>query len=167
MKTVDEPVLVLCLGNDLRQDDGVGWAIADALEADPPPGADVRRSALSGFYLLDELVDRRHAIVVDAIQTGRRPPGTVLEFTMEALATPSGPSPHAVGLPTVLDLGRRSGLALPDRVDVVAVEVENMAHVAEGIGETARRAIPEAVVAVRRRLQAIRTMEGASAGEAV
>lgn len=152
---VDEPVLVLCLGNDLRQDDGVGWAIADALDADPPPGAVVHRSALSGFYLLDELVGMRHAIVVDAIQTGRRPPGTVLEFTMEALAAAAGPSPHAVGLPTVLDLGRRSGLALPERVDVVAVEVEDMAQVAEGISESVRCAIPEAVAAVRRRLAVI------------
>ena len=25
-------VLVLCLGNDLLRDDGVGWAVADALE---------------------------------------------------------------------------------------------------------------------------------------
>ena len=150
----DPPILVLCLGNDLRQDDGVGWAIADALEQDPPPGAVVRRSAMSGFYLLDELVDVPRAIVVDAIQTGRRPPGSVVEFTMEALDTPAGPSPHAVGLPTVLSLGRRSGLSLPSRVDVVAVEVQEMSQVAEGISDTVRRAIPEAVAAVRRRIEA-------------
>ena len=150
----DPPILVLCLGNDLRQDDGVGWAIADALEQDPPAGAVVRRSAMSGFYLLDELVDAPRAVVVDAIQTGRRPPGSVVEFTMEALDTLAGPSPHAVGLPTVLSLGRRSGLSLPSRVDVVAVEVQEMSQVAEGISDTVRRAIPEAVAAVRRRIEA-------------
>jgi len=148
------PVLVLCLGNDLRQDDGVGWAIADALEQDPPPGAVVRRSAMSGFYLLDELVDVPRAVVVDAIQTGRRPPGSVVEFTMEALDAPGGPSPHAIGLPTVLSLGRRSGLSLPSRVDVVAVEVQEMSQVAEGISDVVRRAVPEAVAAVRRRVEA-------------
>jgi len=37
----DQTILVLGPGNDLRQDDGVGWAIADALEQDPPPGARV------------------------------------------------------------------------------------------------------------------------------
>jgi hydrogenase maturation protease len=147
-------VVVLCLGNDLRQDDGIGWAIADALELDPPDGAVVRRSAMSGFYLLDELIDAPRAVVVDAIQTGTRPPGTVVEFAMEALDTPAGPSPHAVGLPTVLSLGRRSGLALPSRVDVVAVEVQETQQVAEGISEAVRRAIPEAVAAVRRRVEA-------------
>ncbi len=148
------PILVLCLGNDLRQDDGIGWAIADALEQDPPDGVVVRRSAMSGFYLLDELVDAPRAIVVDAIQTGRHPPGSVIEFTMEALDVPAGPSPHAVGLPTVLSLGRRSGLALPSRVDVVAVEVQEVRQVAEAISEAVRRAIPEAVAAVRRRVEA-------------
>jgi hydrogenase maturation protease len=148
----DEPVLVLCLGNDLRRDDGVGWAIADALEADPPRGAVVRRSAMSGFYLLDELVGVPRAVVVDAVQTGRHPPGSVLEFAMDALATPAGPSPHAVGLPTVLDVGRRSGLALPSRVNVVAVEVEDMSEVAEGISDTVRAAVPAAVAAVRRQV---------------
>ena len=28
-------VLILCLGNDILRDDGVGWAIADELEAGP------------------------------------------------------------------------------------------------------------------------------------
>jgi hydrogenase maturation protease len=151
----ERPILVLCLGNDLRQDDGVGWAIADALEQDPPPGAMVRRSAMSGFYLLDELVGVPRAVVVDAIQTGRYPPGRVVEFTLDALDTPAGPSPHAVGLPTVLNLGRRSGLSLPSRVDVVAVEVQEMSEVGEGIGEAMRLAIPEAVAAVRRRIEAV------------
>ena len=147
----EPPILVLCLGNDLRSDDGVGWAVADELERDPPPGAVVRRSAMSGLYLLDDLVDVRKAVVVDAIQTGRRPPGSVLEFAIDALGAPAGPSPHAVGLPTVLDLGRRSGLLLPERIDVVAIEVEDTSGIAEGISETVRRAVPEAVAAVRRR----------------
>jgi hypothetical protein len=39
-------------------------------------------------------------------------------------------------------------------VDVVAVEVQEMSQVAEGISDTVRRAIPEAVAAVRRRIEA-------------
>jgi hydrogenase maturation protease len=150
----DSRVLVLCLGNDLRQDDGIGWAIADALEQDPPAGAVVRRSAMSGFYLLDELIDAPRVVVVDAIQTGAQPPGSVVEFALEDLHGPAGPSPHSVGLPTVLSLGRRSGLALPPRVDVVAVEVQETSQVSERISEVVRRAIPEAVAAVRRRVEA-------------
>ena len=48
-------IAVLCLGNALRRDDAVALRVADLLEAAPLPGAVVRRTAVSGLYLLDEL----------------------------------------------------------------------------------------------------------------
>ncbi|HOQ60487.1 MAG TPA: hydrogenase maturation protease [Vicinamibacterales bacterium] len=146
-------VLVLCLGNDLLRDDGVGWAVADALEArlaepgvaSPALPVCVRRSALSGFYLLDELTGWDRAVVVDAVQTGRHPAGTVLSFPFEALKTKAGPSPHAMGLPSVVRLGCRSGVPLPARIHVVAVEAEDTASCAEGLTPAVARAVPEAV----------------------
>ncbi len=41
-------------------------------------------------------------VVVDAIQTGQHPPGTVHALPLEALHSPAGPSPHGVGLPSAL-----------------------------------------------------------------
>ncbi len=92
----------------------------------------VKRSALSGFYLLDELTGWNRAIVVDAVQTGLHPPGTVLSFPFEALGTEAGPSPHAVGLPTVVRLGRQSGVPLPASIHIVAVEVDDMESFVRG-----------------------------------
>lgn len=160
-------VLVLCLGNDIRGDDGVGWAVADALEAGDDAGGSgafgpgprtehakradvvVRRSALSGFYLLDELAGYDRVVVVDAVQTGAHPAGTVLSFPFEALGTEAGPSPHAVGLPSVVRLGRQSGVPLPTRIHIVAIEVDDMASVAEGLSHTARASVPQAAGTVR------------------
>jgi hydrogenase maturation protease len=142
-------ILILCLGNDVLRDDGVGWRVAEELERDGPPGAVIRRSSVAGFYLLDELVGFGRAVVVDAIQTGQNPPGTVLSFPLEAIHTPAGPSPHSVGLPAVLDLGRSSGLDLPSRIHVVAVEVEDMTTVTEGLTAAVQRAVVPAVQAVR------------------
>lgn len=184
---------MLCLGNDLLRDDGVGWAVADALERalpdnraaeaaetvspflefpNPPPqpavpnpqpatpsprppapdpllpAVTVRRSALSGFYLLDELTGWERAVVVDAVQTGRHPPGTVLSFPFEALRSEAGPSPHAVGLPTVVRLGRQSGVPLPGWIHIVAVETEDMVSCAEGLTPAVAHAVPAAVDAV-------------------
>jgi len=141
------PTLVLCLGNDIRRDDGVGWAVADALP--PSAGTMIRRSALSGFYLLDELVGFDRAIVVDAIKTGTHAPGTVLSFPFEALGTDASPSPHAVGLPSVLRLGRESGVPLPATLHIVAVEVDDMESISEGLTPAIRAAVPAAVQAVR------------------
>jgi hydrogenase maturation protease len=140
--------LVLCLGNDLLHDDGVGWAVAEALDGDVPAGTIIRRSALSGFYLLDELVGYERAIVVDAVRTGNHPPGTVLSFPFEALGTGEGPSPHAVGLPTVVRLGRQSGVSLPAQIHIVAVEVDDMDTVGEGLSPRVAAAVPAATAAV-------------------
>lgn len=143
--------LVLCLGNDVLRDDGVAWAVADELERDGglSPDVSVRRSAVAGFYLLDELTGYDRAVVVDAIQTGAHEPGTILSFPFEALRTEQGPSPHAVGLPTVIRLGRQSGVPLPRHIHIVAVEVEDMETVTEGLTPRVAAAVPDAVAAVR------------------
>jgi len=145
--------LVLCLGNDILSDDGVGWAVADALMDPRPesrsPGITIRRTALSGFYLLDELIGYERAIVVDAVKTGAHPVGTVLSFPFEALGTETGPSPHAVGLPSVVSLGRRSGVPLPTAIHIVAIEVDDMETVAEGLTAHVRDAVPRAAAEVR------------------
>jgi hydrogenase maturation protease len=149
---------VLCLGNDILRDDGVAWAVADALEESlprppapnpqPPPFA-VKRSALSGFYLLDELTGWDRVVVVDAVRTGRHPPGTVLSFPFEALGTEGGPSPHAVGLPTVIRLGRQSGVPLPSWLHIVAIEVDDMESFVEGLTPSVEAAVPGAVAMIR------------------
>jgi hydrogenase maturation protease len=143
--------LVLCLGNDVLRDDGVGWTVAGELERGGmlPPGVDVRRSAVAGFYLLDELTGYDRAVVVDAIRTGAHEPGTVLSFPFDALRTEQGPSPHAVGLPTVIRLGRQSGVPLPGQIHIVAMEVEDMETVEEGLTPRVAAAVPDAVAAVR------------------
>jgi hydrogenase maturation protease len=153
-----QPVLVLCLGNDILRDDGVGWAIADALEVSLPhspistpqsQGIVVKRSALSGFYLLDELTGWDRVLVIDAVKTGQHLPGEVLSFPFEALGTEEGPSPHAVGLPTVIRLGRQSGVPLPSWIHVVAVEVDDMESFVEGLTPAVAAAVPRAVAVIR------------------
>ena len=141
--------LILCLGNDLRADDAVGWKVADRLESAPPPGAIVRKSALSGMYLLDELIDFDRVIVVDAVQTRAGTPGDVLSFGIAGLESPPGPSPHAIGLPTVLRIARRYGLRLPSRIDVVAIEVADVETLGCGLTAPVAAAVPRAELLVR------------------
>jgi hydrogenase maturation protease len=59
----------------------------------------VRRSAVSGLYLLDEMEGFDRVVVVEAVRTGTHPPGAVLSFPLEDLHAPEGPSPHSIGLP--------------------------------------------------------------------
>ena len=156
--------LVLCLGNDILRDDGVGWAVASLLESqlqdsgtsNPEPRIPnpesrfvVKRSALSGFYLLDEITGWDRVLVVDAVKTGAHPPGTVLSFPFDALGSGEGPSPHAVGLPTVVRLGRQSGVPLPSWIHIVAVEVDDMESFIEGLTPSVAAAVPRAAGVIR------------------
>jgi hydrogenase maturation protease len=113
------------------------------------PGITVKRSALSGFYLLDELTGWDRVLVVDAVRTGQHAPGTVLSFPFEALGTEEGPSPHAAGLPTVIRLGRQSGVLLPWWIHIVAIEADDMESFVEGLTPAVEAAVPEAVHVIR------------------
>ncbi len=148
-------IAVLCLGNALRRDDAVALRVADLLDAAPPPGAVVRRTAVSGLYLLDELDGFDTAVVVDAVRTGNHPPGTVLSFPLEALRAPEGPSPHSIGLPSALARARAAGAPVPSRIHVVAVEVQDMEHVGEGLTPAVAAAVAGAAEAVREAVAAL------------
>lgn len=142
-------ILVLCLGNPLRRDDAVALRIADALERAPLPGATVRRSAVAGLYLLDEMEGFDRVVVVDAVRTGARPAGTVLSFPLEDLRAPEGPSPHSIGLPSALARAKAAGAPVPSRLHVVAVEVLEMETVGEGLTPPVAEAVEPAAAAVR------------------
>jgi hydrogenase maturation protease len=148
-------MLVLCLGNALRRDDAVALRVAEVLESDPPAGATVRRSALSGLYLLDEMDGFDRVVVVDAVRTRAHPPGAVLSFPIEALHSPEGPSPHAIGLPSALARARAAGIPVPSAVHVVAVEVLDMENVGEGLTAAVQAAVAPAALAVRRAVEAL------------
>jgi hydrogenase maturation protease len=148
-------ILVLCLGNELRRDDAVALRVADLLEASPPPGAVVRRTAVAGLYLIDELEGFERAVVVDAVRTGLHAPGTVLTFPLEDLRAPEGPSPHSIGLPSALARARAAGLPVPERIHVVAVEAEDLDTVGEGLTPAVEAAVAPAAAEVRRVAQAL------------
>jgi hydrogenase maturation protease len=150
---VPEETLVLCLGNSIRRDDGVGWRVAESLLVDaPPPGAVVRMTALSGLYLLDEMEGFDRVVVVDAVATGRHLPGTVLSFPLEAVHAAPGPAPHGLGLPSAIEVARRMGAPVPSRVDVVAIEVADMHAIGFGLSPAVAAAVPAAVARVREAL---------------
>jgi len=142
-------ILVLCLGNALRRDDAVALHVARALQAAPLPGVTVTTSARAGLYLLDDMEGYDRVVVVDAVQTGAHPPGTVHALPLEALHAPAGPSPHAIGLPSALALARASGAPVPSRVELVLVEVAEMDTIGESLTPAVAEAIPRAVEAAR------------------
>jgi hydrogenase maturation protease len=134
-------VLLLALGNDLLGDDGVALAAARVLRERYLGRVDVVESGESGLGLLEILEGFDRVLLLDAIATGTRPFGEVLEFSAADFRRVVAPSPHYAGLPEVLDLGERLGLALPEELRVLAIEVENPFEIRAGFTEATERGL--------------------------
>ena len=141
MTTQHPRTLVLGLGNDILGDDAVGLVAARRLRGHCSAEVDVIEAAESGLGLLDFLEGRSHALLLDAILTGRHPAGTVLEFSREDFRRTIGPSPHYAGLPEVLRLAECLAIAVPTDLCVLAMEVEDPYYIREGLSLAVDKAL--------------------------
>jgi hydrogenase maturation protease len=122
-----EKVLLLGLGNDILTDDAVGLLVVRQLQrkfADHH-AIDVCETTEMGLALLDHMTGYREVVIVDSIQTGRAEPGFVHEVDAASLKQLSGRTPHFLGVSETLALGRRLELAMPKKVRIFAIEVED------------------------------------------
>ena len=127
MSDLGSKILILGLGNDILTDDAVGLHVVRRLREQlaSDPRVEVRETMEMGLALLDFLVGRRAVILVDSIQTGRVPPGTIHEVDGNGLKQLTGRTPHFLGVGETLALGRRLDLPMPEHVRILAVEVED------------------------------------------
>jgi len=139
--------LVLGLGNELAADDAVGVLVARAVREHLAGTADVVESSASGMGLIEIFAGYDRAVVVDSIQTGRNPPGTITEFRLDDVGRVVAPSLHHAGLPEMAAIADRLGLGFPSETRILAIEVLDpytlggrvSAPVAASIDELARR----------------------------
>jgi hydrogenase maturation protease len=151
-------IMIFGLGNPLLGDDGVGWVIAQEvqarlatvqkrLEAKSNYRIEVDCLSLGGLSLMERLVDCQKAVLIDSIVTGNYPLGTVLHFDLEDLPTlPVGhlSSAHDVSLPTALEVGRSMGVQLPSKIVIVAVESQIVYEFSEQLSQPVAAAVPAA-----------------------
>ena len=108
-------VLVACVGNVLRHDDGFGVAVARALETAPlPDGVDLIETGIGGMSIVQRLMDGYGAlIVVDAFDRGETP-GTI--WVLE----PDVPAPDSLERDEWRALFQNLHLAEPYRIFLLA-----------------------------------------------
>jgi hydrogenase maturation protease len=157
----DHPrTIVIGLGNPMLGDDGVGWRVADVvealLEADRRGGgrfriADVARIAVGGLGLMERLTGYEAAVVLDAAEFVDRPVGDVRSCPLEELGEYGAGhinSAHDTSLLTALALGRRLGTPLPGRIDTVTIQIRRMDVFTEELSPEVATAVPAAVALV-------------------
>ena len=121
--------LIFGLGNTILSDDGVGIRIAQELRKKlNPQDFDVKEGSIAGIALLDEISDYDRIIIIDSIlESGKTPePGKLHKIKLENFSACTHlASFHNVNLATVIELGKRMGYKIPEKIDIYAVEIED------------------------------------------
>ena len=146
--------IILGIGNPIIGDDGVGFHVIDELQRNPPPGdITITASDVSGFAILDYLVDYDEAIIVDAIQTVNGRPGEVYCLTLNDFRiTKHTVSPHDVDLPTALEIGKILKLKLPGKISIIAIEIPDACEFSTELSAPVAEAVAKAVLIAREML---------------
>jgi hydrogenase maturation protease len=112
------PTLILCLGNPLLGDEGIGVRVAEELKGlELPDGVSVVEGGTAGLRLISLMEGYQRVIIVDAADMGR-PPGHVVRFTPSEVRFKTVEAPlslHQIGLV--------EALALADALEVTPGEL--------------------------------------------
>ena len=141
-------ILIVCIGNDLVGDDGIGSAVWRQLSSRTlPDRIRLVNLGLGGLDLLEIMEGESLLIVVDAVQLGGVP-GTVycLEST-EMTPAPGRPvSGHGIGLQEALKMG---AVLYPERMVekafFVGIEGKCFDQLGRGLSPKVEAAIPDAI----------------------
>jgi hydrogenase maturation protease len=161
--------LIIGLGNPILGDDGVGWVVAEQIRtalanhmpsALPPSRAgggaggegniEVDTASLGGLSLMERLTGSECVILIDSIFTGKKPVGTVSQFTLGDLPDLSAghsASAHDTSLRNALNVGRSMHIELPEdgNVIIIAIEAENVYDFGQELSPAVAQAVPQAV----------------------
>ncbi len=153
-------IIIACVGNVLRADDGFGYAVAERL-TQVPAGVEVLETGIGGIALLQELMlGCDGLILVDAVARDAAP-GTVFEIEPE-IGEPSGvPDMHLANPDQVLAMARAMD-CLPARVVLVGCQPLDPDGLGQGLTPPVARAVAVAV----ERIGAIVARWSAAAGVA-
>lgn len=145
-----DDVLVIGLGSPIMSDDAIGLVVIDRIDAMNLDKVTTRQEAIGGLDIIPVLWGYKHAIIVDAIQTHQQEVGTIMIFDPEDFApTITNASAHDFNLATAMKIGRdMEPEQMPDKVTFIAIEVEDIQTVHEGMTEKVEAAIDNAVDAV-------------------
>ena len=140
--------LIVCIGNDLAADDGVGHAIFERLTSeDLPTGTRTRLLGVGGMALLDELDGEDLLVVVDAVQLGYEP-GTIhiLDWNQLPPVTLRPVSGHGIGIREAIGVAQRLfPEKTPQQVYLVGIEGKCFDQLGAGLSPEVADAVDIAV----------------------
>ncbi|MBU1566661.1 MAG: hydrogenase maturation protease [Proteobacteria bacterium] len=148
---MNSAALIVCIGNELVADDGVGWVVYERLkESDLPEGVRLVFLGLGGIDLLEEIDGEEVLVVVDGVQLGAAP-GTIHQLGWNQLpdASPRPVSGHGIGIREAISVGRKLyPERVPQEIFLVGVEGKCFNQLGMGLTDEVAQAVPKAVAIV-------------------
>lgn len=148
-------MILIGLGNPILGDDAVGWKVVEQVEQrlrqpqyETEKLCDIVYLSIGGLGLMECLIDYDRAIIVDALSTGHRPPGTITTQKLEDIierAAGHTYSAHDASLNDAVNLARRIGARVPEELIVVGIETDSVHDFSEVLTSDVEAAIPQAV----------------------
>jgi len=125
-----KPILIICLGNPLMRDEGIGTRIASELTVhlNGNPDVEVIDLGTGGLSVIHTVEGRKKVIFVDCAFMGQKP-GMMMRFTPEQVQSVKRRthfSPHQGDLLNVLELSRSLGQC-PDDIVIFGIEPKEIA----------------------------------------
>lgn len=118
--------LVIGLGQEVAGDDGIGFAVVEAVRREERGG--IRTEFVSDpSDLVHLLATSDPVVIVDAVIGGGSPPGTVAAYEAAAFSSlpQSSVSTHGIGIRQAIDLARAlHAEAVSPRISVVGIHIE-------------------------------------------
>lgn len=150
--------VVIGLGSPIMCDDAVGLKVSEKIESMELDDIDCCQEAVGGLDILPVIHGYRYAVIVDAIQTGKYEPGTVMLMYERNFAEVVGDAPgHDVNLPTALKIGRQMNPdIMPEKIGFVAIEVQDIRTMTETMTPEVEGAVESAADAVLHMLSEFR-----------
>ncbi len=141
--------VIVCIGNYLLRDDGIGVHVAQKLSGiELPEGVEVIEVGTSLFFLSPLLEEARYLLFIDAVEKGRAP-GSIHVLDAEEMSSPGAKKStvHELGLFDTLDVIKLKGQPLPEMC-MIGVEPEKT-DVGTELSSPVEKAIPEVVQKIK------------------
>ncbi|MCD6117720.1 hydrogenase maturation protease [bacterium] len=132
------------LGNTILSDDGVGiYVLREIGEKIDDSQVTIKEASVGGLELLDYITGFGRAVIIDAVRTGKYPPGTVVAIKADDLPGGSSLTRHQVPFSEALVLGRKIGMQLPSQILIFGIEAEDVTTFSEECTPVIAEKIPE------------------------
>lgn len=126
MEDFSDKILVLGIGNDILTDDGVGPKLCEFLKDYFKENyVHFEKLNVGGLEILEFIQNYNTVIFIDAIKTEEGKIGEVFLFTPNDFKeTLHLSNLHDTNFITALELGRKTGLNIPEKMYIIAIEIK-------------------------------------------